>query len=64
MWSQTNLSYAQRANNLSNGSFPLNATTVFDDAAFDMLTGSAGMDWFFASALDKVTDHHPAEIFT
>lgn len=37
----------------------LNAT-VFDDAVKDVLTGSAGTDWFVANlsdgALDKITD--------
>ncbi len=52
-----NLSYTQRVTNLST---TLNATSVFDDAATDKLTGSAGRDWFFAnldlSVLDSITD--------
>jgi len=42
--------------------------TVFDDNAYDMLTGSAGQDWFFANldgesgtVRDKVTDVHASE---
>ncbi len=29
-----------------------------------MLTGAAGMDWFFAGKNDKVTDRHPFETLT
>jgi hypothetical protein len=33
---------------------------VFDDAAADLLTGSSGIDWFFANldggVLDTITD--------
>lgn len=41
-------------------------TTVFDDGAADVLTGSAGQDWLFANLLgtgvkDKVTDLSAAE---
>src|SRR5207237_5375909 len=36
------------------------SVSVFDDAAEDMLTGSAGADWFFANldagVKDKITD--------
>lgn len=44
--------------------------TVFDDAAADVLTGSAGQDWFFANVAkdstdsgvrDKVTDRSASE---
>jgi Ca2+-binding RTX toxin-like protein len=30
--------------------------TVFNDSGTDMLTGSAGSDWFFAGTADKITD--------
>jgi Ca2+-binding RTX toxin-like protein len=30
--------------------------TVFNDSSSDILTGSAGSDWFFAGTADKVTD--------
>ena len=44
--------------------------TVFDDGSADVLTGSAGQDWFFANlakdstdsgVLDKVTDLSASE---
>ena len=75
-WSRTDLTYTQRVQRLQsgiglNGVITLNADpsrrriTVFDDAAHDVLTGSAGLDWFFANldsgALDKITDLHAAE---
>jgi hypothetical protein len=28
-----------------------------------MLTGAAGLDWFFTGANDKITDRHPVETF-
>src|SRR4051794_23153027 len=43
------------------------ATTVFDDGVIDILTGSAGQDWFLFNAdgdarkKDKVTDLSAAE---
>lgn len=51
-WLRTNQTYAQRVSNLLNGgglngTTRLNATTVFDDAIGDNLTGNAGTDWFF-----------------
>lgn len=40
--------------------FYLNAATVSDDAAYDVLTGSSGQDWFMfnsdSGVLDKATD--------
>jgi Ca2+-binding RTX toxin-like protein len=44
-------------------------TTVFDDGAEDVLTGSAGSDWFFANlsgagVKDKVTDLSAKEFAT
>lgn len=41
-------------------------TTVWEDDAKDVLTGSAGQDWFFANlgsdgVRDKVTDLHADE---
>ena len=47
-----------------NGTFTLTGATVFDDGAADMLTGSAGLDWFFIGSQDKVTDRHPSEVIT
>ena len=68
-WTRRDRSYAQRVSNLTNGgglngNVTLNARTVFDDGAADLLTGSAGLDWFFAGANDKITDKHPTEIIT
>jgi Ca2+-binding RTX toxin-like protein len=44
----------------------LATTTVFDDGAADVLTGTSGSDWFFANlsgggVLDKITDLSAAE---
>lgn len=52
-WLRTDKTYSQRVSNLLNGgglngTTKLNATTVFDDAVGDNLTGNAGTDWFFA----------------
>ena len=80
-WSRTDLSSQERAAHLRlggglNGAVTLNAVpgsgavTVFDDNAADMLTGSAGIDWFFANldgdgdpnaSKDKITDLHASE---
>jgi PKD domain-containing protein/hemolysin type calcium-binding protein len=43
-----------------NGSYFLNATTVFDDLAVDRLYGSGGFDWFFAG-IDDVIAHLESE---
>ena len=52
-----NLSYPQRVTNLST---TLNDSSVFDGGAADKLTGSAGLDWFFANVdlgvFDSITD--------
>lgn len=63
--------YATRVANLADGSGSTDAAncsvylvadeTVFDDDAKDIMTGSAGTDWFFANlegegVLDKITD--------
>jgi Ca2+-binding RTX toxin-like protein len=49
----------------SNGNFFLISSgpgaTVFDDGAPDTLTGSSGMDWFFAFAGDIITGYHNGE---
>lgn len=37
-----------------NGSYRLNATTVLEDGAVDVLYGDAGLDWFLASSEDVV----------
>src|SRR5439155_7832921 len=55
-WVRTDADYATRIGHLEgsssgglNGSLLLDATTVLDDGAKDVLTGSAGRDWFFAN---------------
>lgn len=47
----------------------LNANTVSDDGAQDVLTGSSGQDWFLANVsgggvLDKLTDLSATEFAT
>lgn len=63
-WTRRDLTYAQRVSRLSSGSFALNSSTVFDDGAADLLTGAAGLDWFFTGAKDKITDRHQLEFAT
>jgi hypothetical protein len=41
-------------------------TTVFDDGAADVMTGTSGQDWYFANlagagVLDRITDLSAAE---
>jgi Ca2+-binding RTX toxin-like protein len=71
-------SYQTRVDNLAgegtgtrdNDSFFLNAVTVFDDADRDVLTGSAGTDWFLFNADgdgsnqdgDRATDVRSSEV--
>jgi hypothetical protein len=48
------------------GVIRLNATTVFDDGAQDVMTGSSGQDWYFANIAgdgvrDRITDLSAAE---
>jgi Ca2+-binding RTX toxin-like protein len=47
-----------------NGSFVLNASTVFDDLAADELIGGSGLDWFFRGRSDKVTGWRFPEVIT
>jgi hypothetical protein len=54
-WSRQDANFATRMAHLRlggglNGTFVLNASTVFDDGAVDNLTGGAGSDWFWATA--------------
>ena len=85
-WSRTDESYAQRVANLSNtvvngvapnglgqnGSYFLNASTVHDDGAGNLLDGGPGLDWFFANlngignngVKDKIHGLKPGEIVT
>jgi len=56
--------FATRVGNLRAGNIldipALNLTSILDDASTDTLTGSAGLDWFFAKlttpAVDTITD--------
>jgi hypothetical protein len=85
-WARTDESYAQRVANLSNKTvngvapnglgqnryFYLNAPTVHDDGAGNLLDGGPGLDWFFANldengnngVLDRVTGLKPGEVRT
>ena len=65
-------SQATRRSNIKNGgglngSVRLNALTAHDDLSQDKLTGSSGLDWFFAnlsggSFLDVITDQSGSEL--
>jgi hypothetical protein len=39
-----------------NGSNFLNSTTVFNAHVHDQMTGGSGVDWFFSSSGDTITD--------
>jgi hypothetical protein len=63
-WARTDATYAARVADLSNGgglngSYVLNATTLPDDGAVDVLTGGADSDWFLANAQDTLLDSMP-----
>jgi Ca2+-binding RTX toxin-like protein len=61
--------YATRVANLSgtgtgprlNGDTFLTNLTVLDDGVQDKLTGSSGLDWFWALGQDTITDRKPGE---
>jgi hypothetical protein len=62
-WDRTDVSYTTRVKQLNgsqsgglNASYFLNSTTVFDDNTTDVLTGGAGLDWFFARTKGKNLD--------
>lgn len=61
-WTRDDIVYHERIGHLTNGggfngSARLNHDTVFDDYDADILTGSAGEDWFFFdSQKDRATD--------
>jgi Ca2+-binding RTX toxin-like protein len=62
-WARTDFNNAARIALLRDGTqrngVYLGAATVGDDASADILTGSAGQDWFFfSSTRDRVTDLH------
>lgn len=76
-WSRTDLSYAARIAALQSGvsyvdstgphTAALNASTVFDDAASDILNGGSGQDWFFVhtgSNSDTVSNVQSGEVIT
>jgi Ca2+-binding RTX toxin-like protein len=65
-WKRTDETYQQRISHLikgggRNGLILLNTTKVFNDIAHDVLTGGQGLDWFFQSPLDTITDRIPPE---
>lgn len=73
-WNRTDIDFATRVAHLSdqtssvgflsrlNGNyFLIQDVTVFNDSSKDTLTGSAGLDWFFAGTADKVTDLSDAD---
>jgi Ca2+-binding RTX toxin-like protein len=62
-WGRADADYATRVAHLMGtaqggnyGSLTLTSSTVFDDGAADALTGGAGLDWFFQSAGDQLSD--------
>jgi len=64
-WTSAN-SYADRVSNIrngtgANGAFIFDNTTVLDDGLADILIGSGGRDWFWASANDKLKDRRGNE---
>jgi Ca2+-binding RTX toxin-like protein len=74
-WTDTSKSYNDRVSALTttgvgpNQSIKLNANTVSDDGAQDVLTGSSGQDWFLANVSgsgvqDKLTDLSASEFAT
>ncbi|HMC66421.1 MAG TPA: PKD domain-containing protein, partial [Gemmataceae bacterium] len=75
-WTRTDANYVTRISHLQgtnsgglNGPYLLTTTTVLDDGAADVLTGKAGLDWFFANiqgagTLDNITDLGKQELIT
>jgi hypothetical protein len=70
-WSQVGATYANRIATIRAGVGPnkqyrLDATTVIDDQAVDVLTGNGGNDWFWATTSgpfkDKLTDRTASEV--
>jgi Ca2+-binding RTX toxin-like protein len=65
-WTRTDQAYAQRVSHLRlggglNGSTLFDAAKVTDDGSADRLTGSLGLDWFFAGLRDVLTDRAGGE---
>jgi hypothetical protein len=70
-WSRTDLDYATRMAHLSgslsgglNGAYLLNSSTVQADGMVNSLYGGAGLDWFFASAVDQLFNQSSGEVVT
>lgn len=69
-WKRTDLDYSHRIDLLRgttpggrNGTNYLKSTTVHDDATADVLTGNAGLDWFWANqSIDSITDRASGEV--
>jgi len=62
-WTSTD-PYLTRIEKLRSGASglpKLDATTVLDDGAVDILRGNRGLDWFFAGAADELPDRAPTE---
>jgi hypothetical protein len=62
-WGRTDADYNTRVAHLQgtqsaglNGSYLLNASTVFDNGVVDLLDGGAGMDWFLVGTSGKNKD--------
>lgn len=66
-WTRKEATCAERVTHLRTGvgglndGFALNAGTVFDDSASDLLFGGADLDWFFAGSDDLLLDLNPRE---
>jgi len=73
-WSRTDIDYASRIahltgtiggmNVLSGTYFFLNPSTVHGNGLADNLYGGAGLDWYFAAALDVISNHSTGEVIT
>lgn len=70
-WGRTDLSFNERIAQIDgsssgglNGSYVLNATTVHDDGASNVLVGRSGRDWFFAGAKDTLIGKHRHDTVT
>src|SRR5262249_6344754 len=67
-WKRTDASFEQRVSDLMsssskglNGGFNLSKPSVNSDNSSDILTGSAGLDWFFITKkLDSIADGRSA----
>jgi hypothetical protein len=68
-WTRRDLAYADRVNHLQNGGgrngqVRLDSGAVADDGKRDQLTSGPGLDWFFASAGDRISGRKAPEILT